>query len=61
MLDVDSADILTIVVIVNGLIAKSLDQYPMRLTLGGWVKGLMPKAVLLVLARIVRRFLSLES
>ncbi|XP_075985623.1 uncharacterized protein LOC142982824 [Anticarsia gemmatalis] len=61
MWDVDSAIIVPIVVSVNGLIAKSLDQHLRRLALGSWVKGLMQKAVLLGTARIVRRFLALES
>lgn len=59
MWDVDSAVIVPIVVSVNGLIAKSLNQHLKRLALDGWVKGLIQKAVLLDTARIVRRFLSL--
>uniref|UniRef100_A0A2H1V6G0 SFRICE_019121 n=1 Tax=Spodoptera frugiperda TaxID=7108 RepID=A0A2H1V6G0_SPOFR len=39
---------------------KLLDNHRRRLGLGGWIKGLMQKAVLLETARIVRRFLSLE-
>ena len=60
MWDVNSAIIVPIVVSANGLIAKSLDQYLRRLSLGSWIKGLIQKAVLLDTARIVRRFLSLE-
>lgn len=60
MWNVDSAVIVPIVVTANGLMAKSLDQHLMRLSLGGWIKGLIQKAVLLDTARIVRRFLSLE-
>ena len=60
MWDVDSAIIVPIVVTVNGLIAESLDQHLKRVSLRGWVKGLIQKAVLLDTARIVRRFLSLE-
>uniref|UniRef100_A0A2A4JL63 Reverse transcriptase zinc-binding domain-containing protein n=1 Tax=Heliothis virescens TaxID=7102 RepID=A0A2A4JL63_HELVI len=59
MWNVDTAVIVPIVVTANGLIAKSLDQHLMRLSLGGWVKRLIQKAVLLDTARIVRRFLSL--
>ena len=58
MWDVDSAIIVPIVVTANGLIAKSLDQHLRRLSLSGWIKGLIQKAVLLETARIVRRFLS---
>ena len=57
---VNSAIIVPIVVTANGLIAKSLDEHLSRLSLGGWIKGLIQKAVLLDTARIVRRFLSLE-
>ncbi|CAH0678041.1 unnamed protein product [Spodoptera exigua] len=60
MWEVDSAIIVPIVVSANGLIAKSLDQHLRRLSLGGWIKGLIQKVVLLDTARIVRRFLSLE-
>ena len=60
MWEVDSAIIVPIVVSAHGLIAKSLDQYLRRLSLGSWIKGLIQKAVLLDTARIVRRFLSLE-
>ncbi|KAJ8723807.1 hypothetical protein PYW07_007787 [Mythimna separata] len=60
MWEVDSAIIVPIVVSVNGLIAKSLDQHLRRLSLGDWIKGLIQKAVLLDTARIVRRFLSLK-
>ncbi|XP_063619204.1 uncharacterized protein LOC134792018 [Cydia splendana] len=60
MWDVDSTIIVPIVVSVNGLIAKSLDQHLERLSLGGWIKGQMQKAVILDTARIVRRFLSLQ-
>ncbi|XP_063544493.1 uncharacterized protein LOC134752733 [Cydia strobilella] len=48
------------IVSANGLIAKSLDQHLERLSLGGWIKGQMQKAVILDTARIVRRFLSLR-
>ncbi|CAH0696896.1 unnamed protein product [Spodoptera exigua] len=60
MWSVDSAIIVPIVVLANGLVPKSLDNQLKRLTLGGWIKGLIQKAVLLETARIVRRFLSLE-
>ncbi|XP_061704430.1 uncharacterized protein LOC133515871 [Cydia pomonella] len=60
MWDVDSTIIVPIVVSANGLIAKSLDQHLERLSLGGWIKGQMQKAVILDTARIVRRFLSLQ-
>lgn len=60
MWDVDSTIIVPIVVSVNGLIAKSLDQHLKRLSLNGWIKGQIQKAVLLDSARIVRRFLSLQ-
>ena len=60
MWDVDSAIIVPIVVSVNGLIAKSLDQHLKRLALGSWIGSLMQKAVLLDTARIVRKFLTLE-
>ena len=60
MWNVDSAIIVPIVVSVNGLIAKSLDQHLRRLALGSWIKSLIQKAVLLDMARIVRRFLSLR-
>jgi hypothetical protein len=52
--------IVPIVVTVNCLIAKSFDDHLSKLSLGGWIKGLIEKAVLLDTARIVRRFLSLE-
>ena len=57
MWDVDSAIIVPIIVSGNGLIAKSLEQYPRRLSLGlgSWIRGLTQKAVLLDTARIVRR------
>ncbi|CAB3260828.1 unnamed protein product [Arctia plantaginis] len=61
MWNVDSVIIVPIVVSAHGLIAKSLDQHLKRLTLDGWIKGLIQKAVLLDTARIVRRFLSLQS
>ncbi|KAJ8714401.1 hypothetical protein PYW07_002626 [Mythimna separata] len=60
MWEVDSAIIVPIVVSGNGLIAKSLDEHLRRLSLGGWIKGLIQKAVLLGTARIVRKFLSLQ-
>ncbi|XP_050554611.1 uncharacterized protein LOC126911465 [Spodoptera frugiperda] len=60
MWNVDSAIVVLIVVSVNGLIPNSLDNHLRRLGLGGWIKGLMQKAVLLETACIVRRFLSLE-
>lgn len=60
MWDVDSTDIVPIVVSANGLIAKSLDQHLERLSLGSWIKGQIQKAVILDTARIVRRFLSLR-
>ena len=60
MWDVDSTIIVPIVVTANGLIAKSLDHHLRRLSLDGWLKGLIQKAVLLDTARIVRRFLSLQ-
>ncbi|CAB0030643.1 unnamed protein product, partial [Trichogramma brassicae] len=56
MWDVDSTIIVPIVVSANGLIAKSLDQHLKRLSLDGWVKGQIQKAVLLDTARIVRDF-----
>ena len=59
MWNVSSAIIVPIVVTANGLMAKSLDEHLSRLSLGGWIKGLIQKAVLLDTARIVRRFLSL--
>ena len=49
-----------IIITANGIIAKSLDQHLRRLSLGGWIKGLIQKAVLLDTALIVRRFLSQE-
>ncbi|CAH0403609.1 unnamed protein product [Chilo suppressalis] len=55
--DVDSTFIVAIVVSVNGLIAKSLDQHLKSLSLDGWVNGPMQKAALLDTARIVRRSL----
>ncbi|CAB3220135.1 unnamed protein product [Arctia plantaginis] len=61
MWDVDSAIVVPIVISAHGLVAKSLDQHLQRLALGSWIKGLMQKAVLLDTARIVRKFLSLES
>jgi len=60
MWNVDSTSIVPIVVSANGLIAKSLDQHLERLSLDGWIKGRIQKAVLLDTARIVRRFLSLQ-
>ena len=60
MWNVDSTDIVPIVVSANGLIAKSLDQHLQRLSLGSWIKGQIQKAVILDTARIVRRFLSLR-
>lgn len=60
MWDVESTIIVPIVVSANGLIAKSLDQHLKRLSLGGWIKGQIQKAVLLDTARIVRRFLTLQ-
>ncbi|KAI8433843.1 hypothetical protein MSG28_015797 [Choristoneura fumiferana] len=60
MWDVDSTVIVPIVVSANGLIAKSLDQHLKRLSLDGWIKGQIQKAVLLDTARIVRRFLTLR-
>ncbi|PZC71792.1 hypothetical protein B5X24_HaOG212440 [Helicoverpa armigera] len=54
MWNVDTAVIVPIVVTANGLIAKSLDEHLMRLSLGGWIKGLIQKAVLLDTARIVK-------
>ncbi|KAI8429903.1 hypothetical protein MSG28_000381 [Choristoneura fumiferana] len=60
MWDVDSTIIVPIVVSANGLIAKSLDQHLKRLSLYGWIKGQIQKAVLLDTARIVRRFLTLR-
>ena len=60
MWDVDSTNIVPIVVSANGLIAKSLDRHLKRLSLDGWIKGQIQKAVLLDTARIVRRFLSLS-
>ena len=60
MWNVNSAIIVPIVVTANGLMAKSLDEHLSRLSLGGWIKGLIQKAVLLDTVRIVRRFLSLE-
>ena len=60
MWNISSAVIVPIVVTANGLMAKSLDQHLSRLSLGGWIKGLIQKAVLLDTARIVRRFLSLQ-
>uniref|UniRef100_A0A2H1VFB0 SFRICE_029444 n=1 Tax=Spodoptera frugiperda TaxID=7108 RepID=A0A2H1VFB0_SPOFR len=42
------------VVSANGLIPKSLDIHLRRLTLGGWIKGLIQKAVLLEKARILK-------
>ncbi|KAI8429475.1 hypothetical protein MSG28_000111 [Choristoneura fumiferana] len=60
MWDVDSTIIVPIVVSANGLIAKSLDQHLKRLSLDGWIKGQIQKAVLLDTARIVRRFLTLR-
>ena len=60
MWDVSTAIIVPIVVTANGIIAKSLDQHLRRLSLGGWIKGLIQKAVLLDTARIVRRFLPQE-
>jgi hypothetical protein len=59
MWDVNSTIIVPIVVSANGLIAKSLDHHLKRLSLDGWIKGRIQKAVLLDSARIVRRFLSL--
>ena len=55
MWHVSSIIIVPIVVTANGLIAKSLEEHLLRLSLGGWIKGLI-----LDTARIVRRFLSLE-
>ena len=60
MWHVNSAIIVPIVVTANGLIAMSLDEHLLRLSLGGWIKGLIQKIVLLDTARIVRRFLPLE-
>ena len=34
-----------IVATANGLIAKSLDEHLSRLSLGGWIKGLIQKAL----------------
>ena len=42
-----------IVVTANGLMAKSLDEYLSRVSLGEWIKGLIQKVVLLDTARIV--------
>ncbi|KAA5618058.1 hypothetical protein F3H11_34520 [Pseudomonas aeruginosa] len=61
MWHVDSTIIVPIVVSVHGLIAKSFDQHLKKLSLSSWVKGLIQKAVILDTARIVRRFLTLES
>lgn len=60
MWDVDSTIIVPIVVSANGLIAKSLDQHLKSLSLDGWIKGQIQKAVVLDTARIVRRFLTLR-
>ena len=59
IIHVDSTIIVPIVVSANGLIAKSLDNHLKRLSLDGWIKGQIQKAVILDTARIVRRFLSL--
>ena len=60
MWDVNSTIIVPIVVSANGLIAKSLDQHLKSLSLDGWIKGQIQKAVVLDTARIVRRFLTLR-
>ncbi|CAK1581434.1 unnamed protein product [Parnassius mnemosyne] len=61
MWDVDSTIIVPIVVSVNGLIGKTMDDYLSKLGLGKWLKGLIQKSALLNTARIVRRFLSLDA
>ena len=60
MWNMNSVIIVPIVVTANVLIAKSFDDHLSKLSLGGWIKGLIQKAVLLDTARIVRRFLSLQ-
>lgn len=50
-----------IVVSANGLTAKSLVQHLKRLSLGGWLKSQIQKAVILDTARIVRRFFRSED
>ena len=60
MWDVNATFIMPIVVSVNSLKAKNLDQYLKRLSLSCWIKNRIQKAVLLETARIVRRFLALE-
>ena len=58
--DVNATIIVPIVVSVNGLIAKSLDQHLKKLSFTCRFRNRIQKAVLLETARIVRRFLSLE-
>ena len=58
--DVNATIILLIVVSVNRLIAKSVDQHLKKLSLSCWIKNQMQKVILLETARIVRRFFSLE-
>ncbi|CAH2269032.1 jg16056 [Pararge aegeria aegeria] len=60
MWSVESTVVVPIVVLVNGLLAKSFDQHLKKLSLGCWIKGRIQKAVVLETARIVRRFLTLE-
>ena len=61
MWNVDSTSIVPIIISANGLIAYNLDYNLKELSLKGWVKGSIQKAVLLETCRIVRRFLSLRS
>ncbi|CAH2227606.1 jg25108 [Pararge aegeria aegeria] len=60
MWNVEWTVVVPIVVSVNGLLAKSFDPHLKKLSLGGWMKGRIQKAVVLETARIVRRFLTLE-
>ncbi|CAH2215605.1 jg17847 [Pararge aegeria aegeria] len=60
MWSVESTVIVPIVVSVNGLLAKSVDQHLKKLPLGCWINGRIQKAVVLETGRIVRRFLNLE-
>ena len=58
--DVNAIIIVPIIILVNGLIAKNLDQHLKRLSLSCWIKNRMKKVVLLETVHIVWRFLFLE-
>ena len=60
MWDVNASMIIVVVVLVNGLTVKNLDQHLKRLSLSCCIKKWIQKAVLLETVHIVWRFLFLE-